>query len=59
MLKLRLGDEEALFAELAKQYSSEEEPAVAALVRQMALLHFHTWHPIYEATANREDETPL
>lgn len=33
MLKRRLGDEDALFAELTKQYSAEEEPAVAALVR--------------------------
>lgn len=36
MLKRRLGDEEAFFAELTKQYSAEEEPAVAALVRRMA-----------------------
>lgn len=33
MLKRRLGDEDALFAELTKQYSAEEEPTVAALVR--------------------------
>lgn len=35
MLKRRLGDEEALFAELVKQYSAEEEPDFAALVRKL------------------------
>lgn len=34
MLKRRLGDEEAFFTELAKQYSAEEESGVAALVRR-------------------------
>lgn len=43
MLKRRLGDEEAFFAELTKQYSAEEEPAVVALVRRMALRHEHIW----------------
>ena len=38
MLKRRLGDEEALFAELAKQFSAEEEPAVATLVSVNGLL---------------------
>ncbi|CAM9709129.1 unnamed protein product [Pylaiella littoralis] len=36
MLKRRLGDEEALFAELVKQYSAEEEPDFAALVEGAA-----------------------
>lgn len=34
MLKRRLGAEDTLFAELAKQYSAPEEPAIAALVRK-------------------------
>lgn len=41
MLKRRLGDEEALFAELTKQYCAEEDPGVAALVRRVPMRLMH------------------